>query len=66
MIKVATFFYEPKNNKTSKIPNYYIEETIEWIVFPHELEDIMDEEIFKSKRENIVKIINNIKKNKKT
>lgn len=44
-IKIATIFYKPKNNKTTIIPNFYIKETEDWIVFPHELVGLNDTEL---------------------
>ena len=44
-IRVATIFYKPHNNKTNIVPNYFVHDTKEWIVFPHELESLTIEEI---------------------
>lgn len=44
-IRVATVYYKPSRNKTSRVPNYYIHETDKWIVFPHELEDMSIDDI---------------------
>jgi len=44
-IRVATVFYKPTRNKTGKAPEYYVHESDEWIVFPHELESLTLEEI---------------------
>ena len=44
-IRLATIFYKPQNNKTSLIPNYFVHDTKEWIVFPHELEALTLHEI---------------------
>ena len=35
--KIATVYYKPNCNKTTIVPDFYIEETDKWIVFPHEL-----------------------------
>ena len=35
-IKVATPYYKPNKSQTRK-PDYYIHETDQWLVFPHEL-----------------------------
>ncbi len=43
--KIATPYYKPKKNKTTIIPDYYKEETEEWIVFPHELIGLTKDEI---------------------
>ena len=48
-IKIATPWYKPGNNKTSLAPDYYIHETDEWIVFPHELEGLTLDEIAQGK-----------------
>ena len=44
-IRTATIFYKPTRNKTGKVPEYYVHESDEWIVFPHELEGLSIEEI---------------------
>jgi len=47
-VKIATIFYKPENNKTIErkvVPDYFIETTDRWVVFPHELEDLSDPEI---------------------
>ncbi len=36
-IKVATVYYKPLKNRTTHVPDYYIHETHQWLVFPHEL-----------------------------
>lgn len=48
-IKVATLFVKEGKNKTNRNPDYFIELTSEWIVFPHELEDLTFEEIRSNK-----------------
>ena len=44
-IRIATVFYKSENNKTNLIPNYFVHDTKEWIVFPHELESLTLNEI---------------------
>ncbi len=44
-IRVATPWYKPGNNRTRRVPDYYIHETDKWLVFPHELKGLSDEEI---------------------
>lgn len=44
-IKIATVFYKPKNNKTLLKPDYWCVETDQWIVLPHEYDDLTREEI---------------------
>lgn len=48
-IKVATPFYKPTNNKTRIEPDFYLEKTDKWLVFPHELDGLSVEEIKKYK-----------------
>lgn len=43
--KIATVYYKPQNNKTTLVPDYFVEATDKWIVFPHEFEDLTKEEI---------------------
>ena len=50
-IRVATPYFKPENNKTDRIPDYYVHETNEWLVFPHELDGLTKEEILKNKPE---------------
>lgn len=50
-IRVATPYYKPKNNKTDRVPDYYIHETDEWLVFPHELHGLSVQEIEEHKPE---------------
>lgn len=44
-IKVATVYYKPSRNKTDLTPDFYVHETDDWLVFPHELQGLTDEEI---------------------
>jgi len=48
-IRIATVYYKPSNNKTLSVPDYYIHETDQWLVFPHELDGLSHEEIIKYK-----------------
>ncbi|BDX06173.1 phosphoribosyltransferase [Planctobacterium marinum] len=48
-IRIATPWYKPKNNKTNITPDYYVHETDEWLVFPHELSGLTKEEIREGK-----------------
>jgi uncharacterized protein len=36
-VKIATLYYKEKCNTTHIVPDFYIEKTNKWIVFPHEL-----------------------------
>jgi hypothetical protein len=44
-IRIATPWFKPSNNRTDRVPEYYLHETDEWLVFPHELEGLTREEI---------------------
>ena len=44
-IKIACPWYKPDRNQTSRTPDYYVNVTGEWLVFPHELKDLSLEEL---------------------
>ncbi len=44
-VKIATVFYKPSRNRTDLAPDFYVEETEDWLVFPHELQGLSDAEI---------------------
>ncbi len=44
-IRIAVPWYKPSRNETDLVPDYYIRETAEWLVFPHELDSLTDEEL---------------------
>ncbi|MCA8944211.1 MAG: hypoxanthine phosphoribosyltransferase [Planctomycetes bacterium] len=44
-IRVATAYFKPSNNKTDRVPDYFVHETDQWLVFPHELRGLTAEEI---------------------
>lgn len=44
-IRIATPWYKPGNNKTKIVPDYFVHETSEWLVFPHELNGLTSEEL---------------------
>jgi hypoxanthine phosphoribosyltransferase len=50
-IRVATPYFKPKNNKTNSTPDYYLYETDNWLVFPHELHGLSADEIRQHKPE---------------
>jgi len=58
-IRVATPYYKPANNQADRIPDYYIHERSEWLVFPHELDGLTAEEL-KENRPHISHIIDKI------
>jgi len=58
-IRIATPWYKPANNKTDIVPDYFVNESDEWLVFPHELAGLSKEEIIEGKSElsNILDVI---------
>lgn len=48
-IKIATVFYKPSKNQTDLTPDYYMKSTEDWLIFPHELDGLTDEEIAANK-----------------
>jgi len=48
-IRVATVYYKPTRNATTRVPDFYLHETDEWTVFPHEMDGCSIEEIRKTK-----------------
>lgn len=49
-IRVATAYFKPANNRTDRVPDYYVHETDRWLVFPHELRGLAVEEILEHKQ----------------
>ena len=39
-IRIATPWFKPGNNRTGRKPDYFLHESDEWLVFPHELEGL--------------------------
>ena len=48
-IRVATVYYKPGKCKVDMAPDYYIHETEDWLVFPHELQGLSRDEVAASK-----------------
>jgi len=48
-IRIATVYYKPGNNQTDRVPDYFIHETDQWLVFPHELNGLTPGEIAEHK-----------------
>lgn len=44
-IRIATVYYKPNKRRVACTPDYYIHETDDWLVFPHELQGLTPEEI---------------------
>ena len=56
-IRIATVYYKPDNNRTSRKPDFFLRETNQWLVFPHELHDLTAEEIREGKGEEVYKLL---------
>ena len=50
-IRIACPWFKPENNKTDIIPDYYVQESHDWLVFPHELSGLTPEELIEGKQE---------------
>ena len=46
-MRIAVPWYKPTRNQTDLVPDYYVKETAEWLVFPHELDAQSPEEMLK-------------------
>lgn len=58
-VEVAVMFYKPKRNTIRGAePKYFVESTDRWLVFPHELEGLTDEEICTHYGERVAKMCN--------
>ena len=45
-MRLATVYWKPNKNKTNLTPDYYVKDVgNEWIVFPHEMEGLSQEEL---------------------
>jgi hypoxanthine phosphoribosyltransferase len=62
-IRVATPYFKPTKNKTDRTPDYFIHETDQWLVFPHELQGLSMDEIKENKPEldSLIKNIESLK-----
>jgi uncharacterized protein len=48
-VRIATVYYKPTRNLSSIKPDYYVRETDQWLVFPHEVQGLTREEILANK-----------------
>ncbi len=50
-VRIACPWYKPENSKVDFTPDYYIHESSEWLVFPHELSGLTPDEIIQGKKD---------------
>ena len=44
-VRVATVYYKPRRTKVPLAPDFFVHETDDWLVFPHEINGLTREEI---------------------
>ena len=44
-MKVATVYYKPSRNVTDLKPDFFVHETNDWLIFPHEINGLTEDEI---------------------
>ena len=59
-IRVAVPWFKPTRNETDIAPDYFLHETAEWLVFPHELDALTPEEL-RERRPRIASIVQGVK-----
>ena len=48
-IRIATPYFKPANNQTQRTPDFYLHESSDWLVFPHELVGLEAREMLEHK-----------------
>ncbi len=44
-VKIATVYFKPARNVTDLAPDFYVHQTDDWLVFPHEINGLTEDEI---------------------
>lgn len=44
-VKVATVYYKPARNVTDLAPDFFVHQTNDWLIFPHEINGLSEDEI---------------------
>jgi uncharacterized protein len=44
-VRIATAYYKPSRNQTALKPDFFVHQTEEWLVFPHEICGLSEAEI---------------------
>ncbi|MFL0800571.1 MAG: hypoxanthine phosphoribosyltransferase [Agarilytica sp.] len=55
--KIACPWYKPSHNRTKIVPDYFCHTTDKWLVFPHELMHLSDDELSQGKGEEIATLL---------
>lgn len=50
-IRIACPWYKPNNTQVDLVPDYYVQTSDDWLVFPHELSGLTPEELIEGKQE---------------
>lgn len=50
-VRTACPWYKPENTQVDIAPDYYVHESREWLVFPHELSGLTPDEIIEGKKD---------------
>ena len=58
-IRVAVPWFKPGRNETDIVPDYFLRETAEWLVFPHELDALTPDEL-RENRPEIASIVQGV------
>jgi hypothetical protein len=48
-LRIATVYYKPDRNRSRRVPDYHVHSTDRWLVFPHELQGLTEDEIRRHK-----------------
>jgi hypothetical protein len=59
-IRMAMPWYKPLRNIIDTVPDYFIHETDDWLVFPHEMDGLTEKEILANKK-NLKEILSHVK-----
>ena len=59
-IRIAVPWFKPSRNETDLEPDYFVHETDEWLVFPHELDALTPEEL-REARPAVAAIVEGVK-----
>ena len=60
-IRMAMPWYKQERNIIEMEPDYFIHKTDDWLVFPHEMDGLTEEEIFENKK-GMKEILSKVKK----